>query len=202
VKYLGLTVETDPAYYMPFAQSYGPRVYLAVRTSGDAALLVAALRRDIQSIDPDVTLAQIGTMEQALTMSVSQPRFDTMLLSLFAGIALLLAAIGIYGLIAYSVAQRTHEFGIRMALGAKRTNVLGMVLREGLKMTVLGVAIGLLAAAVLTRLMASLLFGVSATDPLTFAGVGAILAMVALTACLVPARRAMRADPMVALRYE
>jgi putative ABC transport system permease protein len=143
VKYLGFTVDTDPAYYLPFAQSYGQRMFLAVRSRGDAALLAAPLRRQIQAIDPGVTLAQIATLEQARTLSVSQPRFDTMLLSLFAGIALLLAAVGIYGLIGYAVAQRTHEIGVRMALGAAQADVVRMVVRQGVSLAVIGIVLGL-----------------------------------------------------------
>ena len=208
VKYLGLTVDTDPAYYMPFAQAYGPRMflgpqlYLTVRTSGDAARLAAALRRDIQSIDPGVTLAQIGTMEQALTLSVSQPRFDTMLLALFAGIALLLAAVGIYGLMAYSVAQRTHEIGVRMALGAEQADVLRMVVRQGALLAAIGIVLGLGGAFALTRLLKAMLFGIGATDALTFAAAPLALILVVLLATSLPALRATRISPVVALRYE
>jgi ABC-type antimicrobial peptide transport system permease subunit len=141
-------------------------------------------------------------MSEVIAGSLAKRQFSMILFGIFAALALLLASIGIYGVVTYLAGQRTHEIGIRMALGAKQSTVLGMVLREGMKMIILGVGIGLLASAVLTRLMASLLFGVSATDPLTFAGVGAILVLVALAACLGPARRAMRVDPIVALRYE
>jgi putative ABC transport system permease protein len=202
VKYLGLTVETDPAYYMPFAQTYGPRMFLAVRSSGDAARLTEALRRDIQSIDRGVTLAQIGTMEQALTLSVSQPRFDTMLLALFAGIALLMAAIGIYGLIAYSVAQRTHEIGVRMALGASQADVVRMVVRQGAALAAIGIVIGLAGAFALTRLLKTMLFGIGVTDALSFVAAPFALLLVVLLATFVPALRATRISPVVALRYE
>jgi putative ABC transport system permease protein len=202
VKYLGLTIDTDPAYYMPFAQTYGPRMFLAVRSSGDAARLTAALRRDIQSIDPGVTLAQIGTMEQALALSVSQPRFDTMLLALFAGIALLLAAIGIYGLIAYSVAQRTHEIGVRMALGAAQADVVRMVIRQGAGLAAIGIVVGLGGAFALTRLLKAMLFGIGVTDPLTFLAAPLGLLLVVLLATFLPALRATRISPVVALRYE
>jgi putative ABC transport system permease protein len=202
VKYLGLTVDTDPAYYMPFAQTYGPRMFLAVRSSGDAAPLAAALRRDIQSIDPGVTLAQIGTMDEALQLSVSQPRFDTMLLALFAGIALLLAAVGIYGLIAYSVAQRTHEIGVRMALGAARADVVQMVVRQGATLAAVGIALGLAGAFALTRLLTTMLFGIGVTDVLTFVAAPLGLMLVVLLATFVPALRATRISPVVALRYE
>ncbi|MGA3201925.1 MAG: ABC transporter permease, partial [Bryobacteraceae bacterium] len=202
VKYLGLTVDTDPAYYMPFAQSYGPRMYLVVRSSGDTATLGAALRRDIQSIDPGVTLAQFGTMEQALNLSVSQPRFDTMLLILFAGIAMLLAAVGIYGLIAYSVAQRTHEIGVRMALGAAQGDVVRMVVAQAVSLALLGITIGLGGAFALTRLLKTLLFGVGVTDALTFAAAPVGILLVVLLATFVPAIRATRISPVVALRYE
>jgi len=202
VKYLGLTVDTDPAYYMPFGQSYGPRMFLVVRSSGDTASLEAALRREIQSIDPGVTLAQVSTMEQALKLSVSQPRFDTMLLSLFAGIALLLAAVGVYGLIAYSVAQRTHEIGVRMALGAARGDVVRMVVRQGATLAGIGIVLGVSGAFALTRLLRMMLFGIGATDALTFAGAALGMMAVILLATSLPALRATRISPVLALRYE
>jgi putative ABC transport system permease protein len=202
VKYLGLTVDTDPAYYMPFAQTYGPRMFLVVRFAGDATLLAAALQRDIQSIDPGVTLAQLGTMEQALTQSVSQPRFDTMLLGLFAEIALLLAAVGIYGLIAYAVAQRTHEIGVRMALGAAPADVVWMVVRQGASLAVIGIVLGLGGAFALTRLLKTMLFGIGVSDPLTFAVASLGLMLVVLLATFFPALRATRISPVVALKYE
>jgi putative ABC transport system permease protein len=202
VKYLGLTVDTDPAYYLPFAQNYGPQTYLAVRSSGDAARLAERLRREIQSIDPGVTLAQIGTMEQALALSVSQPRFDTMLLGLFAGIALLLAAVGIYGLIAYSVAQRTHEIGVRMALGAARADVVRMVVRQGASLAAIGIILGLGGAFALTRLLQTMLFGIGVTDVLTFAAAPLGMMLVVLLATFGPALRATRISPVAALRHE
>jgi predicted permease len=202
VKYLGLSVDTDPAYYMPFAQGYGPRIFLVVRSSGDTASLGAALRREIQSIDPGVTLAQLGTLEQALNLSVSQPRFDTMLLVLFAGIAMLLAAVGIYGLIAYSVVQRTHEIGVRMALGAAQGHVMQMVVRQAASLAAIGIVIGLGGAFALTRLLKTLLFGVGVTDAVTFAAAPLGIMLVVLVATFVPAIRATRISPVVALRYE
>ncbi len=202
VKYLGLTVDTDPAYYMPFAQSYGLRMFLAVRSSRDAARLAEPLRRKIQAIDPGVTLAQIGTLEQARTLSVSQPRFDTMLLSLFAAIALLLAAVGIYGLIGYSVAQRTHEIGVRIALGAAQGDVVRMVVRQGVSLAVIGIMLGLGGAFALTRLLKAMLFGIGVTDALAFAAAVAGMMLVVLLATFVPALRATRISPVAALRYE
>jgi putative ABC transport system permease protein len=202
VKYLGLTVDTDPAYYLPFAQSYGPMMFLAIRTSADAAGLSATLRREIQSIDPGVTLAQTGTMEQALTLSVSEPRFDTMLLGLFAAIALLLAAVGIYGLIAGWVAQRTHEIGVRMALGAARADVVRMVIGQGAQLAAIGIVLGLGGAFALTRLLKTMLFGIGVTDAATFLAAASGLLLVVLVATLIPALRATRVSPVVALRYE
>jgi putative ABC transport system permease protein len=202
VKYLGLTADADQAYYLPFAQSYGPRINLVVRTSGDAAPLVETLRRDLQAIDPGATLAQIGTMEQALRLSIAQPRFNTVLLGLFAAIALLLAAIGIYGLIAYSVARRTHEIGVRMALGAARADVVRMVLRQGASLAIVGIAIGIGGAFFLTHLLKSMLFGIAATDALTFVAAPVGLMAAVLVAMLVPTLRATRISPVVALRCE
>jgi putative ABC transport system permease protein len=202
VKYLGLTVDTDPAYYIPFAQSYGLRQFLAVRSSVDAGSLAEQLRLDIQAIDPGVTLAQIGTMETSLAASVSQPRFDTMLMALFAGIALLLAGVGIYGLIAYSVAQRTHEIGVRMALGAIPSEVVMMVIRQGASLAAIGIVLGLGGAFALTRLLKAMLFDVGVTDTLTFAAAPLGMMLVVMLATFVPALRATRISPVVALRYE
>jgi putative ABC transport system permease protein len=202
VKYLGLTVDTDPAYYMPFAQAYGSRMFLAVRVSGDASQLAATIKRDIQSVDPGVTLAQVSTMRQAMDLSVSQPRFDTMLLALFAGISLALAAVGIYGLIAYSVAQRTHEIGVRMALGAARADVLRMVVRQSLSLAGIGIVLGFGGAFALTRFLKAMLFGIGVTDVLTFAAAPAGMMVVVLLATLLPALRATKISPVVALRYE
>ncbi len=202
VKYLGQTVDTDPAYYLPLAQAYGSRVFLVVRATGDAARLAPSLRRQVQSVDPGVTLAQIGTMEQALNFSLSQPRFHTMLLALFAAIALLLAAVGIYGLVAYSVAQRTHEIGMRMALGAAQADVVCMVIRQGVSLAAIGIALGLGGAFALTRLLRTMLFGIGVNDALTFAGAALGMVLVVLLATFVPALRAMRVSPVVALRCE
>jgi putative ABC transport system permease protein len=141
-------------------------------------------------------------MDQLLADSLSRSRFTMLLLGIFAAVALVLASVGIYGLIAYSVTQRTQELGIRIALGAQPRDVLRLVLGQGTRLTLLGIALGVLAALAFSRLLVTLLFGVSATDPLTFAGVAALLALVALMACVIPARRATRVDPMVALRYE
>jgi putative ABC transport system permease protein len=195
-------VDTDPAYYMPLAQGYFPAMFLAVRTSNDAARMAEPLRREVQAVDRGATLAQIGTMEEALGRSVSQPRFHTMLLGVFAGIALLLAAVGIYGLIAYSVAQRTHEFGVRLALGAARADVVRMVVREGISLAVAGIALGLAGALAMTRLLKTMLFDVGVTDATTFAAAPLGMLLVVLLATFVPALRATRISPVQALRYE
>src|SRR5579883_1677820 len=200
VKYLGPAVDTDPAYYMPFGQKYYTRMFLVVRSSGDAGRLAMLLRQEIQSIDPGVTLAQIGTMERALSLSVSQPRFDTMVLTLFAGIALLLAAVGIYGLISYSVAQRTHEIGVRMALGAAQADIVRMVVRQGALLAAIGIVLGLGGALALTHLLRTMLFGIDVRDPLTFAGAPLGMIVAVLLATLLPALRATRISPVVALR--
>ena len=202
VKYLGLTTDTDPAYYMPFGQIYYPRMFLAVRASGDAGELTSALRRRIQAVDPGVTLAHIGTMEEAMSLSVSQPRFDTMVLGLFAGIALLLAAVGVYGLISWSVSQRTREIGVRMALGAEQTEIVRMVVGHGVLLASVGIGLGLGGAFALTRLLKAMLFGVGATDVLTFAAAPVAMIVVVLLATSLPALRATRVSPVEALRNE
>ena len=192
-----------PEFYQPFQQYPNRRLWITLRlTSANLAGVDTAVRRVVQGIDPDVFVPQLTPMTSLLAQRLAQPRFNMMLLGIFATVAMLLAAIGIYGVIAYSVTQRTREIGIRMALGAQRTQMLGMVLRQSLTVVTIGLVIGLLAAFAATRLLASLLYGVGANDILTYATVVLLLSAAALLASYIPARRAMRVDPMVALRYE
>ncbi|HKN76256.1 MAG TPA: ABC transporter permease [Candidatus Acidoferrum sp.] len=188
--------------YLPFRQDPRNHMALVVKSGADPASLTSAVREAVQSIDKDQPVFAISTMEQLVSNSVATRRMTLVLLGLFSGLALVLGAVGIYGVISYSVAQRTHEIGIRMALGAPRGDVFRLVVGEGLKLAGVGIAIGIAAALGLARLMSSLLYGISATDFETFIGVAVLLALVALLACYVPARRAMRVDPTVALRYE
>jgi putative ABC transport system permease protein len=210
MKHYGPDEEGRVEIYTPYKQipadsfaAANRGLWLAVKTANDdPTSLAPAIRNEVSQIDRDQPISNIGTMEQIVAATVAPQKFATWLLAVFAATAMLLAAIGIYGVMAYSVTQRTHEIGIRMALGAGRRDVLRMVVLQGMRLAFIGVAIGLAGAFALTRLMASLLYGVSATDPLTYGGVSVMLAMVALLACLIPARKATRVDPMIALRYE
>ena len=202
VRDVALSQTPGPMMYVPFAQEplYGGEV--VVRSSLSASSVAAAIRQAVRSIDKDLPVTDVESFPDALGQSISQERFRTFLLGLFSAIALVLAAIGILGVISYSASQRTHEIGIRMALGAQRRDVLHLILGQGAKLALLGLGIGVLLAFLLTRLIASLLYSVSATDPLTFGAVAIILLCVAVAACYIPARRAVRVDPMVALRYQ
>ena len=209
VKHAPLDSPTRPHTYQPLSQlnesavDHVARVlHLMVLTTGKPAGLAEVLRRQVQTLDPSVPLTAVRTMDVVLSNSISPRRFTTLLVLAFAIVALLLTSIGLYGLIACSVRQRTHEFGIRMALGAEKRDVLGLVMGQGVKLAVIGVAIGIAGALALTRFLSSLLYGVKPTDPITFIVVSLILIVVALVACYTPARRAAKVDPMVALRYE
>jgi predicted permease len=202
VHQLGLDTTPEPTVYWPHPELVMSGMTILVRSSNDPLAALSTIRNQLQQMDPELPMAAVATMDQLLADSLSRSRFTMLLLGIFAVVALVLAAVGIYGLIAYSVTQRTQELGIRIALGAERRDVLRLVFVQGMRLTLLGVAIGVLGAFALSRLLGSLLFGVSATDPLTFAGVACLLVVVALLACFFPARRATRVDPMVALRYE
>ncbi|MCI0490297.1 MAG: ABC transporter permease [Blastocatellia bacterium] len=202
VKNTALDTEGKEQIYIPHAQMPAGTMFLTVHTEGDPLNLIGAVRSQVTALDPDLPVYSVRTMDQILAGSVAQPRFNSLGLGIFAAIALALAMVGVYGVISYSVAQRTHEIGVRMALGARASDVLKLVLKKGLILTFTGIAVGVLASLALTRLMSSLLFGVSATDPVTFAVVSLILAAVAMLACYLPARRATKVDPMEALRYE
>ena len=201
VKHRGLSAEAEPEAYEPHAQLTFD-MSVVVRTEGDPHGIVAAIQGEVRAMDRDLPAYNFRTLDEYLAASVAQPRFNTTLLAVFAGMALLLTAVGLYGVMSYSVNQRTHEIGIRMALGAGRGDVLKLVVGQGMTLTATGVVVGLTGAFFLTKLLESLLFGVSATDPVTFAAIALLLAGVALVACFVPARRATRVDPMIALRYE
>ncbi|HKS41988.1 MAG TPA: FtsX-like permease family protein, partial [Blastocatellia bacterium] len=202
VRHRSLSDDARPEMYVPQAQFGNAGITLLVRSNVKPESLIATIKTEVHALDPELPLTEIKTLDEYRADSVALPRFNTFLLSLFAGLALLLTVVGLYGVISYTVTQRTHEIGIRMALGAAPRNVLKLIVGQAMQMACIGVAIGLVASFFLTRLMSSLLYGVSATDPLTFVLISLLLTGVALGACFVPARRAMKVDPMVALKYE
>ena len=205
VKHFGLNDTERPALYTPYSQSgreWKRWMNLAIRSPQDSAALAAAVKSRLWKIDSQIPATKVRPMTEVISASVATERFNMLLLGVFAGLALVLAAIGIYGVVSYSVTQRTHEIGIRVALGAQSADVLRLVVGQGMSLVLIGLAIGLAAAFGLTRLMRTLLFNISPGDPLTFALVAFVLSVIALSACLIPARRATKVDPMISLRYE
>jgi ABC-type antimicrobial peptide transport system permease subunit len=208
MKYAGLTAEGRPAWYVPHAQAaesidgVARTITVTLRTAGDPVALSPALRRVVRELDPDLPITGLRSMNDVLAASVARPRFTMSLMILFAGLALTLGAVGIYGVISYTVARRTQELGIRMALGAEPGRLARKVVGEGARLTMVGLIVGAIGAAAGTRLLSALLFGVSAMDPTTFIVAAALLTGVALIASWVPARRATRIDPAIALRRE
>lgn len=202
VKSAGLQADTEPTYYVPATQAPLQDMTLLVRTTTEPTSIVPALRQTVWSIDPNQPIADVNTMEQIVSDSIGQPRLNMTLMALFGALALILAAVGIYGLLSYAVTQRTREMGIRMALGAQVSDVLGLVLKQGMALALIGEALGLAGAFALTRLIRGLLFGVTPTDATTFIAVIGVLTTIALLACYLPARRATKVDPLKALRYE
>jgi len=207
IKHRGLDARDRPELYVPYRQplfeSWTVRpMFVVVRTGGDPLAAAPAIRREIASIDRDQPISDVRPMDERIDRSLTGRRFNTVLLGLFAALALALAAVGIYGIVAYSVTERTHEIGVRVALGAQRRDVVGMLMRQGLTMTAAGTLVGIAGALALTRVIAGLLFGVGAADPITFTAIPLLLAAVAVAACYIPARRATRVDPMRALRTE
>jgi putative ABC transport system permease protein len=201
IKHAGLEAEYEPEMYVPFPEQ-SSQLVLVARADSEAIALAGPLRALVHSIDKDQPVENFSTMEEVVSRSVAQPRFLAILLSVFATLALALAAVGVYGVMSFSVAQRTREMGIRMALGAQPRDILRLVLGQGMALAVIGVAAGLLGSFAVTRLMSSLLYRVSAADPITFIVISLLLTEVALGASFIPARRALKVDPMVALRHE
>jgi predicted permease len=198
-----LTSAPNPETYLPHQQAAGPRgMTLVIRSASDPAALAQVVQREVWAIDKNLPVSEVRTMEEVVAESIGPQRFNMILLSLFAGVALLLAAVGIYGVMSYTVTQRMHEIGVRMALGASRSDILRLVVKQGMVLALIGVGLGLLGALAVTRLMTSLLFNISPTDSLTFVVVSVVLTAVALIACYIPARRATNVDPMIVLRYE
>jgi putative ABC transport system permease protein len=197
-----LAMEPFPQMYLPILQQPPDAAFLVIHSTQNPTVVSPALRGIVRAVDKNEPISSVTTMEQLISQSVTAPRFRTLLLGIFAGLAFLLAVVGIYGIVSYSVSQRTHEIGVRMALGAERRDVLGLVVGHGMGVTLIGIGVGLAASFGLTRLLSSFLFGVRPTDPLTFVIVAAIFIIVALLASYIPARRATKVDPIVALRYE
>jgi len=202
VRYDSLVDEPPPAAYFSHSDLTYGFMTLVIRTDGDPTAIAPAVQREIRSLDPNQPVSDVRSMNQVMSEWVSRSRFNTLLLGLFAGLATLLSAVGIFGVMNYSVALRTRELGLRLAIGAQPRQVLLLVLKQGLLLTVFGIAIGLAAAFALTRLLSGLLFGVEAVDASTFTTISLLLVVVSLLACYLPARRAMRIDPLQALRYE
>ena len=202
VKHTDVKAEARPTMYVPAEQSPWETMTLVVRSSGDPTALAAALREEVSAVDKDQPLSEIATMEQIFAKAVAPQRFNLMLVSLFAALALALSTVGVYGVIAYSVTQRAQEMGVRLALGANSRDILRLIIGQAMRVSLLGVGLGLVAAVALTRVMSSLLFEVSATDPVVFVGLAVVLIAVTLVASYIPARRATKVDPLVALRYE
>ncbi|HVG39073.1 MAG TPA: FtsX-like permease family protein [Pyrinomonadaceae bacterium] len=202
VRHANLDEAPRPEMYVPFAQFPVNSMSVVMRTAVRPQSLIPQIEREVRALDRELPLNDVKTLDERISRLIARPRFNTLLTGLFALLALALAAIGIYGVISYSVAERTHEIGIRMALGAGRMNLLKLILKQGMWLVIAGAALGVVIAALLTRLISSFLYGTSLIDPLVYAGVVSLLLTVALLACLIPARRATRVDPLVALRDE
>jgi ABC-type antimicrobial peptide transport system permease subunit len=202
IKYYSLAEEPRPYVYRSAAQEYSPDLTLHLRAMGDPKALTHAVQKEIESLDPNIAIANLSTFAELRQAQLFPSRAMAIVSSLFGLLALLLAGVGIYGITSYMVGQRTREVGIRIALGAQRSDILRLIVGQGVLITLIGVGVGLGAALALTRLLSSELFGVSATDGATFVGVSIVLIVVAFLACYLPAQRAMKVDPMIALRYE
>jgi putative ABC transport system permease protein len=202
VKHQGLGLTGRKSVYLPHSQISIGGLTVVVRATTKPESLAAVIRSQVKEMNPDQPVTSVRTMKEVISRSVWQPRLYAILFGIFAVVALVLASVGIYGVMAYSVAQRTHEMGIRMALGAQKRDVLRLVIGQGMMLASIGVAVGVIGALALTRLMKTLLFNMSATDPMTFVTLALVLTAVALLACYLPARRATKVDPMIALRYE
>jgi len=203
VKMEGLSQDSNRVQgYFPFWQVPTTAMAVIMKASGDPNQLIASAREQVKQVDPDQPIYNIKTMDEIRAESVAGERLNLTLFSIFAGIALLLAIVGIYGVMSYTVTQRTHEIGIRMAIGAQQRDVFKMIMGQGMMLALIGIVIGLVGAFALTRLMSTMLFGVTATDPATFAAIAILLTLVALLACYLPGRRATKVDPVISLRYE
>jgi putative ABC transport system permease protein len=202
VRHVGLHLQPYPQVYISYVQNPHWATSLIVRTVSDPAKVVPAIRRQVNTIDRDQPLYNVRTMSEVLSNSISRPRFNTQLISILAAVGMMLTVIGIYGVVSYSVSQRFHEIGVRIALGARPRDIIFMIIGQGVKLALIGILAGLAAAFALSRLITRLLYGVSLTDPLTFIGVPVIIAAVVIAACYIPARRATKIEPMAALRHE